>query len=346
VIFQKLSKSFLKVFLRSPEEAIMTKRFMNPNGKIIVPVNLDETCAATLKSAAQISKRTGLKLEVLHVSEYWVGRTWPTEMMLGGPMAGIITSVEDDSIEVATTTLKELVKKNLPGQDVPCTVLLGYPAESIRAHAVTVGADLIVLGGTADDYRFVPKGLSTLLSLMADAPCPVLVIPKGKVVNWETKDLNAIFADDLQPQTESAAEIAYEWATAFGKTKLTHAHSNQMSKEDLKAALTSAAAAAHTPPGAMDVDVVWNSAMKSMDEALKDRAPGRRKWLESRGGSVQYKVVQGAPVESILKLADETKADLMIFGRHRTWRRKPFAIGQLPFHSMLRSQRPVLIAEH
>jgi nucleotide-binding universal stress UspA family protein len=324
----------------------MTNRFMNPNGKILVPVNLDETAAANIKAGAQIAKRTGLKLEIVHVNEYWVGRTWPAEMMFGGPVTGMISTVEEDAMAEAKRSLDVLVKKNLPGMEVPSTVLLGYPAESIRAHAVAIGAELIILGGTADDYRFIPKGLSTLLSLMADAPCPVLVLPKGKMTNWEAQSLKAIFSDDLQPQSESAALVAYDWAAALGNTQLVLAHSNQMSKESLKTAMTTAAAASHTPTGAIDVDVIWNAAMKSMEEKLMSRGAGQRKFLESRSGTARAIVLQGPPVESILNMASETKADVMIFGRHRTWRRKPFAIGQLPFHTMLRSQRPVLIAEH
>ncbi len=324
----------------------MTNRFMNPNGKILVPVNLDETAAVNMKAAAQIAKRTGLKLEIVHVNEYWVGRTWPAEMMFGGPVTGMISSVEDDTMSEAKASLNLLAKKALPGMDVPCTVFLGYPAESIRAHAVAIGAELIILGGTADDYRFIPKGLSTLLSLMADAPCPVLVLPKDKVTNWESQSLKAIFADDLQPQTESAAIVAYDWAAALGNTQLTLAHSNQMSKDSLKTAMTAAAAASHAPTGALDVDVIWNAAMRSMNEKLMARAASQRKFLESRGGGAKSIVLQGPPVESILNLANETKTDVLIFGRHRTWRRKPFAIGQLPFHSMLRSHKPVLIAEH
>lgn len=337
---------FLENFAIFFKENIMTNRFMNPNGKILVPVNLDETAAPNMKAAAQIAKRTGLKLEIVHVNEYWVGRTWPAEMMFGGPVTGMISSVEDDAIAGAKASLSLLVKKNLPGMDIPCTVLLGYPAESIRAHAVAIGAELIILGGTADDYRFIPKGLSTLLSLMADAPCPVLVLPKGRVTNWESQSLKAIFSDDLQPQTESAVMVAYDFTAALGNIQLTLAHSNQMSKDSLKTAMTTAAAASHAPTGAFDVDVIWNAAMKSMDEKLMARASGHKKFLESRGGIAKFIILQGPPVESILNLANETKADVMIFGRHRTWRRKPFAIGQLPFHSMLRSQKPVLIAEH
>lgn len=326
-------------------EAPVTKRFMNPKGKILVPVNLDESSGPLLKAAGQISKRTGLTINVVHVSEYWVGRTWPTEMMLGGPMGGLVSAIEDETMEVAHSRLQELVKANLPGVEVGTEVLLGYPAESIRAHAVTIGAELIILGGAAEDYKYVPRGLSTVLGLMAEAPCPVLVLPRGNPGAWDKKTLKAVLADDLQPESDNGVLVAYEWASALGDTELTHVHVNQLTKEDLKEALTSAAAAAHTPEGALDVDTVWTAAMKSVETKLSQRAPGRAHLVEARGGKVETSVMQGDPVETILKEAEDRKADLMIFGRHRTWRRKPFAVGQLPFHSMLRSRRPVLITE-
>lgn len=324
----------------------MTKKFMNPKSKILVPVNLDASSAALLKAAGQIAKRTGLGLSVVHVSEYWVGRSWPTEMMLGGPMGGLVTSVETEAMDAAKERLEKLVKENLSGFTVEAKVLLGYPAEAIRAHALTTPTQLIVLGGAAEDYKYVPRGLSTVLALMADAPCPVLVLPKGAPVNWESKTLKAVLADDLKPESDSGVIVAYEWAAALGSTHLIHAHVNQMTKESLKEALVSAAAAAHTPEGSMDLDSIWTAAMRSIEEKLATRAPGRRHLVEARGGTVETKLLQGDPVDAVLKLADDTKADMLLFGRHRTWRRKPFAIGQLPFHSMLRSRRPVLITEH
>jgi nucleotide-binding universal stress UspA family protein len=323
----------------------MTKRFMNPKGKILVPVAFDDSAADVLKAAGQIAKRTGLSLSVVHVSEYWVGRSWPTEMMMGGPMGGLVSAIEDESMILASSQLKELVAKNLPGHKVTSEVLLGYPADSIRAHAVTMGAELIILGGTAGDYKFVPRGLSTVLGLMSEAPCPVLVIPKGSKTDWSTTRLHAVMADDLQPESDNAILIGYEWVTALGQVQLTHIHVNQLQKADLKEALSSASAASHAKQGLLDTETVWTAAMKSIQEKLNSRAPGRKTLLESRGGSVETQIIQGDPVDAVLKTAVDRKADLMIFGRHRTWRRKPFAIGQLPFHAMLKSGRPVLIAE-
>lgn len=324
----------------------MTKKFMNPNGKILVPVNLDASSGPLLKAAGQIAKRTGLGLIVTHVSEYWVGRSWPTEMMLGGPMGGLVTTVETEAMDVAKEQLQKLIKNHLPGLEVQSQVLLGYPAEAIRAHALTSGAELIIVGGAAEDYKYVPRGLSTVLALMADAPCPVLVLPKGATGHWDQKSLKAVLADDLKPESDTGVFVAYEWATALGSTELFHVHANQMTKESLKEALVSAAAAAHTPEGAMDAESVWTAAMRSIEEKLKTRAPGRRHLLEARGGKVDVKLLQGDPVDAVLKFADDHKVDMLLFGRHRTWRRKPFAIGQLPFHAMLKSRRPVLITEH
>lgn len=324
----------------------MTKKFMNPNGKILVPVNLDASSGPLLKAAGQISKRTGLGLSVIHVSEYWVGRSWPTEMMLGGPMGGLVTTVETEAMDVAKERLQKLVKEHLGDQAVETKVLLGYPAEASRAEALTSGAELIIVGGAAEDYKYVPRGLSTVLALMADAPCPVLVLPKGATGHWESKNLKAVLADDLKPESDTGVLVAYEWVTALGSTELFHVHANQMTKEGLKEALISAAAAAHTPEGAMDPESVWTAAMASIEDKLNARAPGRKHLLEARAGKVTTKILQGEPVESILKFADDIKADMLLFGRHRTWRRKPFAIGQLPFHAMLKSRRPVLITEH
>jgi nucleotide-binding universal stress UspA family protein len=266
-------------------------------------------------------------------------------MMLGGPMGGLVSAVEDETLEVARSRLRDLVKNNLEGLPVHSEVLLGYPAESIRAHAVTIGAELMILGGAAEDYKFVPRGLSTVLGLMADAPCPVLVLPRGNLGNWDKKPIHALLADDLQPESDNGILVAYEIVAALGQTNLTHAHVNQMTQDDLKAALTTAAAAAHTPEGAMDVDTVWSAAMTSIKDKLGARAPGRKHLIEARGGKVTTTLLQGDPTEAIMKLATDSKADLMIFGRHRTWRRKPFAVGQMPFHSMLSAHRPVLIAE-
>jgi len=324
----------------------MTKRFMNPKGKILVPVNLDSTSGPILKAAGQLAKRTGMKLSVVHVSEYWVGRSWPTEMMLGGPMGGLVTAVEDETMDVAREHLSKLVREHLPSLDVQTQVLLGYPAEAIRAHAITISAELIVVGGASEDYKYVPRGLSTVLALMAEAPCPVLVLPKGKPGAWDKQNLKAVLADDLKPESDSGVMIAYEWAAALGSTELIHVHVNQMTKDGLKEAMVSAAAAAHTPEGAMDPETVWTAALKSIEDKLKNRAPGRKHLIEARQGRVETKLLQGDPVDSVLKLAEDAKADMMIFGRHRTWRRKPFAVGQLPFHSMLRSHRPVLVTEH
>lgn len=323
----------------------MTKRFTNPNGKILVAVNLDDGMIPVLKAACELSKRTGLGLAVLHVSEYWVGRSWPSDMMLGGPIGGLVGAVEEETMSAAEDRLHRLVEHSLKGCDVSAKVLLGYPAEVIRAHAITVGAELIVVGGVSKDYKFVPQGLSTVLGLLGDAPCPVLALPKDNPGNWSKERLKAILSDDLTPHTEGAVMVGYEWASALGRTDLLHVHVNQMSKQDLKVALESAAAAARTPQGVLDVDTVWQGALKSIETSLHNRAPGREHLLEARGGSLKTVLLEGNPAEAVMQTAETEHADLLIFGRHRTWHKKPFSMGRMPFHNMLKSGRPILVAD-
>lgn len=324
----------------------MTKRFMNPNGKILAAINLDDASIPALKAAGDIAKRTGLGLVVLHVNEYWVGRTWPTEMMLGGPMGGIASAVEDESLKASQERLRSLVSEHISDIAVQQEVLLGYPLDCIRSHAQTIGAELIVVGGISTDYKFVPQGLSTVLGLFDDASCPVLALPKENPGHWDKGRLKALLSDDLTPHTETAVMVGYEWAAALGNVDLVHLHVNQMTKRDLKVALDSAAAAAHTPQGVLNVDTVWNGAVKSIETALQNRAPGRQHLLEARGGALKTSLLDGDPAEAVLKRADQEDADVLIFGRHRTWHTKPFTLGRMPFHSMLKSGRPVLIANH
>lgn len=324
----------------------MTKRFMNPNGKILAAINLDDSSIPALKAARDIAKRTGLGLSVLHVNEYWVGRTWPTEMMLGGPMGSLASTVEDESLKAAEDRLQAIVSEHAQGVPVEQAVILGYPLDAIRAHATTIGAELIVVGGISTDYKFVPQGLSTVLGLFADAPCPVLALPKDNPGHWDKGRLKALLSDDLTANTEEAVMVGYEWAAALGNVELNHVHVNQMTKRDLKVALDSAAAAAHTPQGVLNVDTVWNGAIQSIENALHDRAPGRQHLIEARGGAVTTTLLDGDPAEAVLQRANQEDADVLIFGRHRTWHTKPFAMGRMPFHSMLKSGRPVLIANH
>lgn len=324
----------------------MTKRFMNPNGKILAAVNLDEASIPALKAAGDIAKRTGLGLCVLHVNEYWIGRTWPTEIMLGGPMGGIASTVEDESLKASQDRLRHLISEHLHDVSVQQDVILGYPLDCIRSHAKSIGAELIVVGGISTDYKFVPQGLSTVLGLFADAPCPVLALPKENPGHWEKGRLKALLSDDLTPNTEEAVMVGYEWAAALGNVDLLHLHVNQMTKRDLKVALESAAAAAHTPQGVLNVDTVWRGAVNSIETALQNRAPGRQHLIEARGGALKTSVLDGDPAEAVLKRADQEDADVLIFGRHRTWHIKPFTMGRMPFHSMLKSGRPVLIANH
>lgn len=322
----------------------MTKRFMNPKGKLLVAVNLDEHAGPILQAAGALAQRTGLSLDVIHVSEYWIGRTWPTDMMMGGPMGGLVGAVEDESLRMAQDKLHQLVAKNLHGQTVTEDVILGYPADVIRAHALTINAELIVVGGVAKDYKYLPKGLSTVLGLLSDAPCPVLAIPKDFGSPWTKARLSVLLSDDLQPQTESAMITGYELSAALGNTDVTHVHVNKLSQADLKTALDSAAAAAHVPMSAINIETVWTGAMQSMDQTIAARGAGRRHLVEARGGTVKTSVLQGDPATEITQIAEQQKCDLLVFGRHKTWRQKPFAIGQMPFHSMLNCGRPLLVA--
>lgn len=323
----------------------MTKLFKNPKGKILVAVNLDEGSGPLLKAAANLAEKSQSELAVLHVCDYWVGRTWANDMMLSGSvMMNLAESAEAEALRAARTRLSDLLSANVKGVEVQSEVVLGFPDESIRAHAVTTSADLLMLGGTSSDYRFVPSGLSTVISLLSEAPVPVIVIPKNWKGSWNTDRMRIMIADDLSSHGEAAVHAGYELSVRLGGCSLFHTHVTQMSKEALSAAIDTAAAASHTTAGALNSDEIWAATMSSLEKKVHSRAGEYQSQLSANGTRSTVSILHGNPSDAVLKYAADEKPDLLVFGRHRTWRRKPFVLGQLPFHGMLKSNLPVMVA--
>ena len=105
--------------------------------------------------------------------------------------------------------------------------------EAIVNDASRSSADLIVCGVANVSHKFLPKGLSTVLSLMANAPIPVIAFPPGASFQKSNEDaFRIILADDLEDAGASAAKFGIEWAKSIGKSSIYHVHVNTSRKED------------------------------------------------------------------------------------------------------------------
>ena len=167
---------------------------------------------------------------------------------------------------------------------------------------------------------------------------------EGSTADFQKKDLGILLADDLSEHSETAVMTGYDFAAALGGATLHHLHVNSLTEENLKVSLETASAASHAGSlRGLTGKEIFEMAIKALDQKMKSRSPGRRLLLEASGGKYHSEVVTGDVADEMQLVANRASVNLMIFGRHRTFRRKPFLIGQLPFYAMLTPNRPIMI---
>ena len=322
----------------------MGKRFRGDSRTVVLAVRADEGAQSLVDAAMQLCRRTGMKLRIVQVAEYWIGRSWPRELTIEGPLAEAVDAVEGESIRMAEKHLRKMAESAGRGLEVETNVLSGNASECIIADALANRASLIITGAGRGSHRFVPRGMSTALSLMADAPIPVLVIQEGCRPKFDMDGQVVLIADDLSEHSERAVLTGFDLATALGKTKVKHVHVNAISEENLRVALEGVASASRSGQvRGISAGEIHELALKTLDAKLRQRAAGMKAVLEASSSEVSCHLRSGDVIDELNKAAEETKADFVVFGRHRAFRRKPFLIGQVPFYAMLSPDRPVLV---
>lgn len=323
---------------------MLAQHFKGKGGTIVVAVGLDEHTEALMRSAVSLAEQTQMSLRLVHVIEPWVGRYWATAVAGGVPMTDIVQNVESEQTKSAEEKLADLVYRF--GDRVSCSyaVLLGIVADAILEDAEDHEAALIITGSAGDYQRFVPRGFSTALSLLAHAEVPVIVIPRNVEVDFKRDHIKLLLADDLAPESERIVPTTFNFAGNLCHPELVHLHVNSVGAEHLHDALTTAFASLHTEidPGTASKDVA--GAMQSaMEKGLLDRLPANRGAFENAGGTYQAKITVGQAADGVNSEADKLKADMVVFGRHQTFHRRPFLIGRMPFHSMLSHRHAVMV---
>lgn len=311
----------------------------------MVAVTFDDSTPQLLKTAASLANRLGKPLHVVHCSEYWVGRSWPSNGLVPGDFSHVTAALEEESLKQAKSHLTELVKKTVPQCQSAVTVELGFPVDVIRGAAEKFDASIIVLGSKEATFRLMPRGLSTVMSLQQSPPCPVVVFPLGKEYNWEKNvRLKIGLADDLSQETSDVISRGIEFASILKNCEVHQVHCNGLHKDDLKAALTLVSATAHTPETALSSEAIWDATMEKITDSMKKRSKnvGADQLLQD-GSIIKHTILHGNPPEEMLEYASKNGLDLLIFGRHKMLHHKPFTLGRMPFSAMAKMERPILV---
>lgn len=328
----------------------MTKRFKGKNAKVCVAVRFDEASKRAVQVAEQYCYRTGAELRLVHVCEN-VYTAEIAAISAGGMVVmppEIFETAEENAKEDAKAKmfdLTQLVKAPIKVSTHILGVVPGSVAEAIEAEAISSRADLIFVGASPGSHRFIPRGFSCALSLMSHAKVPVMVVNVNQTSSLGGDRLAMVIADDLKSESNAAVVGGCELAFALAKTDIYHLYVNGVTEEALESALGSALAASRSQS---DVSVsakeVHQALLKQLQTKLENRTLGANVSLEMTACRYYRDILTKASVTDCLETyVKQKKADIVVFGRHHAFHRKPFSIGQMPYYAMLTLNASVLV---
>ncbi len=323
----------------------MKQSFMDQNQYVVVAVAFDRHTMSLSHAAAELCRKTGKRLCLAHLVEPWA--ELPTSRAFGGdddPLWNVTQAVEASSRDQAEDRFQEIIEALGPGTDPRIEIRNGKPAVELAAIAADVGAALMLVGADYGNVKFLPRGFSTAMSLMASATCPVCVMDGNTPTHFLHDPARLLLADDLGPEAEAAVAFGYGLAAAMERSEVHHVHVNGLTFDSLKAGLNTAAATAHTPLDAVaSSEEVYDALISRLKEKLEARAQPHRDYLDAAGGQIVTEVLTGDVNEQIGSLTASVEPDLLIFGRHQAYHSGPFFLGRLPFRQMLAQKRPIVV---
>lgn len=338
----------------------MSKRFMDPKGKILVAINFDTQTPRLLELARALSARTGLGLKLIHVVEPTLRDAYPGTLDLTGAIRDAADEIDEANLKEARERLFRYENEFFPSKTPDATsaaigikdpavervVLIGQPAEAITAEATLNGATLILCGAGTKHKHFVPVGFSTVLSLMSHAPCPVLVQGAECSRDVLRSPTKLMIADDLGPAGEQATITGLDLARALGNTDVLHMTVGPTS-QNWFIALKERLAIQEKNRAAMDAHELLTGVTAELDRKLRTRAPEHVALLNTRKCHYETRVMHGRDVtEEVFQASRDFGADIVVYGRHRILHKDPWSLGKIPWSDMLSSERLVLIAGH
>ena len=232
-------------------------------------------------------------------------------------------------------------KKNSKGLngDVVCRIHAGDPAKWVLAESQDSALSIV---GSGEFSEGVFKRFTTAFQVLSQAEKPVLIAP-DKVNLDNGEPLKVLFADDLEDHSLNAADFVFRLCTKLDPVHLQHVHVTGMSKENLKAGIEMAQAAAHNSSAIPKVDELYKAAKDSLAKSLAERSSVSQGMFASGGNTYDQIILEGSPSDSLEKFRKEFKPKIEVFGKHHALHKKTFSFGRVPFQSMVGGESLVIV---
>lgn len=311
---------------------------------VLAAVKLGTVDHPSLRVASQLCRRTGMRLRLVTAIELdtaAAGRYGPNDMF---DFTAIGRSEGDGQRAQAEDTLQSMAAKLELDSKVEISAIVGAPTQAILSDAVVSGASFIVTGAAKGSHHFVPKGLSTALTLIAESPIPVLVVNESCALDLTRKNLKILVGDDLSESCERSVLASFDLAIGLGRTDVHHVHANALSIETFAANVQKLRAMRGNDPAAdIGPTELWEEVQRDLHQRIRSRTRDRTSRLEATGGHYWPEIRNGRVELEIEKAIETAAPDIIAFGRHVPVHRRPFTIGRVPFHFMLSQDRAILV---
>lgn len=317
----------------------------NPRGQIVAAVSFDSQTEAVLRTSVSLARRFDMSLHFVSVVEATFLNPWIQVSASEMAYYPIYPEVDEAERRNKLARIEELARRVESAYPVTTSVTFGLKTPTIVAEAVAKRANLIVTGFNPDSYKLNLTGMSTPLSLLAEAPMPVLAVCEGATPDFAKKPFKILVADDFSETTKEAVLKGFELAAGLeaAEVRQTYVHGDfreliRSRWEEFKCRLPDKDSATLTP------DSLWENEYQALLAKGKEQGSPFRRKAELKGVKVSLDVRTGRDVgQEFNDVVDEFQPDLVAFGRHRLLRARPFLIGRMPAQTMLQLKKPILV---
>jgi nucleotide-binding universal stress UspA family protein len=312
-------------------------------GKVVLAVAFDERLEGLLESALALCRRARASLRLVHVSDPWTKSFLATAVESGPP--DLVRTLKDEAVRVGRRRLGQLAA-TLPGDvDVETEVLGGDLVKTLAADAEANDASLIVVGAHTSGVG-TALGVSTAVSLIAEARVPVMVLGDGVRFAPRGESLRVVVGDDFTELGASALRVGFALARLAPGGQLFHVHVEGYAELDELGARRSRRADGDGRPAALAAGVTPEQiefVHRQAEERMLDRCGDGPERLVALGGEYHLEIVSGQVADELERSAVAARADVCVFGQHRVFHRQDKRVGRVPFKSMLAQSRPVIV---
>ena len=325
----------------------MFHRFRGSERKIVFGVKFDGDTVKNLQGACKLAKHTGMTLRLVHVIEKWQEHL-PGCYTPGSYFSSKLSAINEDScIKDARAKFEELKTMIDPSINIEQNVLVGSVAEGLLCDAISSQAALIMCSYRPMSDQYLPKGLSTTLSLLADASVPVLAMPLGFNLDYSKKPFKIVACDSLMDDCSEAMSTACEFGMDVGNASIIHLHIHQKTPAEIaewgEQVQSFMESYKLQVPSEFEVENIMEQTRKKISHQLDQRIGMLKSIIPLKQGCEYAQQIRfGDLFDQFGSMIANENPDIIAFGKHQKFHKKTLAVGSMPSYTMLGLGRPIL----